>query len=237
MRRPNWTEEESLLLAQLIEERKEIIKRKCHSAATSMAKRQAWEEIAQTINIGFPQYQRTVADCEDLSPTQLSDVTQIVLSVMNLSVRMDEEMKDPSILLLSETQQSYEEEGSLCNTEPLTENGHHESTGIRLGDPFDCPEEHKLSFYNSLHHSPVLSMGGHSMTVNAAMPVVPLTLPRSIAATPPSPGPSQHTMPQERMDLEVSVLRRQEAVLKLQEEYYSLKIKLLKKQNGIYAKD
>lgn len=35
---------------------------------------------------------------------------------------------------------------------------------------------------------------------------------------------------QERMDLEMSVLRRQEAVLKLQEEYYTLKIKLLKKQ-------
>ena len=44
---------------------------------------------------------------EDLSPAQLSDVTQIVLSVMNLSDRMDEEMKDPSILLLSETQQRY----------------------------------------------------------------------------------------------------------------------------------
>ena len=63
MRRPNWTDEESLLLAQLIEERKEIIRRKCSAGVTSLAKRQAWEEIAQTINIGFPQYQRTVADC------------------------------------------------------------------------------------------------------------------------------------------------------------------------------
>ncbi|KAL6111758.1 uncharacterized protein ACO6RY_08668 [Pungitius sinensis] len=32
------------------------------------------------------------------------------------------------------------------------------------------------------------------------------------------------------MDLEMSVLRRKEAVLKLQEEYYTLKIKLMKKQ-------
>ena len=63
MRRPNWTDEESLLLAQLIEERKEIIRRKCSAGVTSLAKRQAWEEIAHTINIGFPQYQRTVADC------------------------------------------------------------------------------------------------------------------------------------------------------------------------------
>ncbi|CAL8337868.1 unnamed protein product [Lota lota] len=262
MRRPNWTDEESLLLAQLIEERKEIIRRKCSAGVTSLAKRQAWEEIAQTINIGFPQYQRTVADCtkkwenllaksrneikrqrmhigEDLSPTQLSDVTQIVLSVMNLSDRMDEEMKDPSILLLSETQQSFDEESNLCNT-PLTENGHHscnESTTIRLSDPFDSPEEQKVSFYNSVHHSPVMNIGNHGMTVNTtSIPVAPLTLPRTIS-TPASPHTSQHTTLQDRMDLEMSVLRRQEAVLKLQEEYYSLKIKLLKKQNGMYSKD
>lgn len=43
--------------------------------------------------------------------------------------------------------------------------------------------------------------------------------------------PSVHcTTSQERMDLEMSVLKRQEAVLKLQEEYYTLKIKMMKKQ-------
>ncbi|XP_065135689.1 uncharacterized protein [Paramisgurnus dabryanus] len=41
----------------------------------------------------------------------------------------------------------------------------------------------------------------------------------------PSPPPSQST---EKADLKMSVLRRQEKVLKLQEEYYSLKIKYLK---------
>lgn len=35
---------------------------------------------------------------------------------------------------------------------------------------------------------------------------------------------------QERVDLEMSVLRRQDAVLKLQEEYYTLKIKMIKKK-------
>lgn len=35
---------------------------------------------------------------------------------------------------------------------------------------------------------------------------------------------------QERVDLEMSVLRRQDAVLKLQEEYYTLKLKRIKKQ-------
>ena len=135
---------------------------------------------------------------------------------------------------------SFDEESHLCNT-PLTENGHHscaESATIRLSDPFDSAEEQKVSFYNSVHHSPVMNLANHGMTsVNAtAMPVAPLTLPRAIS-TPASPHTSQHTTLQERMDLELSVLRRQEAVLKLQEEYYSLKIKLLKKQNGMYAKD
>ncbi|KAL6111757.1 uncharacterized protein ACO6RY_08668 [Pungitius sinensis] len=46
-----------------------------------------------------------------------------------------------------------------------------------------------------------------------------------------SPPPAANcTALQERMDLEMSVLRRKEAVLKLQEEYYTLKIKLMKKQ-------
>lgn len=49
----------------------------------------------------------------------------------------------------------------------------------------------------------------------------------SCSASPPS---VQCTTLQERMDLEMSVLRRQEAVLKLQEEYYTLKIKMMKKQ-------
>lgn len=35
---------------------------------------------------------------------------------------------------------------------------------------------------------------------------------------------------QERIDLEMSVLRRQDAVLKLQEEYYTLKIKKIRKE-------
>lgn len=51
-----------------------------------------------------------------------------------------------------------------------------------------------------------------------------------LAAPCPSSSPSQHfTTFQERVDLEMSVLRRQDAVLKLQEEYYTLKIKMIKK--------
>lgn len=52
-----------------------------------------------------------------------------------------------------------------------------------------------------------------------------------LAAPCPTSSPSLHfSTLQERVDLEMSVLRRQDAVLKLQEEYYTLKIKMIKKQ-------
>jgi len=59
------------------------------------------------------------------------------------------------------------------------------------------------------------------------LPVSGEHLSTSCSTSPPS---AHCTISQERMDLEVSVLRRQEAVLKLQQEYYTLKIKLMKKQ-------
>lgn len=62
-RRPNWTDQECLLLAHLMEERKEIIRGKCSTGISIQDKRQAWEEIAQAINNAFPQIQRTVSDC------------------------------------------------------------------------------------------------------------------------------------------------------------------------------
>lgn len=62
-RRPNWTDQECLLLAQLMQERKDIIRGKCSTGVLIMDKRQAWEEIAQHINSAFPQIQRTVSDC------------------------------------------------------------------------------------------------------------------------------------------------------------------------------
>jgi len=62
-RRPNWTDQESLLLAQLIQERKEIVRGKNSTGVSIQDKRHAWEEIVQTINDAFPQGQRTVSDC------------------------------------------------------------------------------------------------------------------------------------------------------------------------------
>lgn len=62
-RRPNWTDQECLLLAQLMQDKKAIIRGKCSTGVSTQDKRQAWEEIAQVINRTFPQIQRTVSDC------------------------------------------------------------------------------------------------------------------------------------------------------------------------------
>lgn len=62
-RRPNWTDQECLLLAQLMQEKKAKIRGKCSTGVSAQDKRQAWEEIAQAINTTFPQIQRTISDC------------------------------------------------------------------------------------------------------------------------------------------------------------------------------
>lgn len=62
-RRSNWTEQECLLLAQLVEEKKNIIRGKCSTGVSTQDKRNAWEVIAQNINTAFPQIQRSVSDC------------------------------------------------------------------------------------------------------------------------------------------------------------------------------
>lgn len=62
-RRPNWTDQECLFLAQLVQEKKNIIRGKCSTGVSTQDKRNAWEDIAQTINTTFPQIQRTVSDC------------------------------------------------------------------------------------------------------------------------------------------------------------------------------
>ena len=63
-RKPNWTEEQCLLLAQLVEEHKAILKGKFGPGVTARDKKQTWERIAQTINGSFPLLVRTNEDCE-----------------------------------------------------------------------------------------------------------------------------------------------------------------------------
>lgn len=63
-RKPNWTEEQGLLLAQLVNEHKGMLRGKFGPTVTSQGKRRAWDTISQTINACFPLVVRTGDDCE-----------------------------------------------------------------------------------------------------------------------------------------------------------------------------
>ncbi|XP_041813560.1 uncharacterized protein LOC121621231 isoform X1 [Chelmon rostratus] len=249
-RRPNWTDQECLLLAQLMQERKGIIRGRCSTGVSILDKRQAWEEIAHAINTAFPQMQRTGSDCnkkwenllaksreeikrqkrqagtEGLSLDQFSTVTQLVISVMNLSDMLQQERKDSSISELVETQQNSGDEDDYDHTIDEKFSNKHPLTELDLpsySDPAASPAKQKMTFTN-VPKSLAVEFSSHraaGFTVSAEQLDTPCST---------SP-PSVHCATlRERMDLEMSVLRRQEAVLKLQEEYYTLKIKLMKKQ-------
>lgn len=88
-------------------------------------------------------------------------------------------------------------------------------------DPSTSPAEQKIAAFTHVSKSLAVQFSTPHATVTREHSDTPCL----------SSQPSVHsTTLQERMDLEMSVLRRQEAVLKLQEEYYTLKIKLMKKQ-------
>ncbi|XP_053299519.1 uncharacterized protein LOC128458639 [Pleuronectes platessa] len=251
-RRPNWTDQECLLLAQLMQERREIIRGKCSTGISVQDKRQAWEEITQSINAAFPQIQRTVSDCnkkwenllaksreeikrqgrqadkdEGMCLEEFSTVTQIVISVMNLSDMLQQDREDSSVSDFVETpQNSCDQNGNdhrsdegFPNKRPLTD---HEF--LSYPHSSNSPAEQKFSAFTNIPKSLAVQFS----TPHAAI----FTASGEHSYTPGSTSPtSVHcTALQERVDLEMSVLRRQEAVLKLQEEYYTLKIKLMKKK-------
>lgn len=92
-------------------------------------------------------------------------------------------------------------------------------------DPSTSPPEQKITPFSLIPKSLVAQYSNHHAAVLTASGE---QLDTSTCST--SSPSMQCTTLQERMDLEMSVLRKQEAVLKLQEEYYRLKIHLMKKK-------
>ncbi|XP_029948386.1 myb/SANT-like DNA-binding domain-containing protein 3 isoform X2 [Salarias fasciatus] len=201
-RRPNWTDEESLLLATLLQDKKDVIRGKSSTGVLPQDRKQAWEEIAKTINDTFPESHRTVLDCNrkwenllakakeeikrkrrDANQTEVpslnnfSAVSQIVISVMNFSETL---LKDD---------------------------------WIHKPGPDKNEKEHTTNKKVTNRHSVLTNSEGdpEDSCLTSVQSVQCRTL-------------------QERRDLEMSVLRRQETVLRLQEEYYTLKLKMMKKQ-------
>ena len=62
-RKPNWTEDESLSLVRLVDDKKDIIRGKFGGAITHRMKKEAWVLISDEINSTFSNA-RTPQDCE-----------------------------------------------------------------------------------------------------------------------------------------------------------------------------
>ncbi|CAL8254485.1 unnamed protein product [Boreogadus saida] len=63
-RKANWSQDQLLLLAQFVLERRGVIKGRFGAGVTSKKKREAWEEIRVNINASFPAVRRSTDDCE-----------------------------------------------------------------------------------------------------------------------------------------------------------------------------
>ncbi|KAJ7993491.1 hypothetical protein DPEC_G00272970 [Dallia pectoralis] len=207
-RKPNWTEEQCLLLARLVDEHKAILKGKFGPGVTARGKKQIWERIAQTINGAFPLLMRTREDCEKRwyvlqskareeiaahkrgssrtgggqPAKQLSQVTQTVFNIFghsDTSITGLKEETDSSMIQLVVLQK--------CSPEPSAEDWGPSTS--QMGD----------------------------------------TKPEASHSLPSAPTPS---LMDKKLEIEMDVLNQQKIVLRLQEEYYKLKIELLKNKTN-----
>lgn len=194
-RRPNWTEDESLLLAKLLREKKDVIRGKSSSGVLPQERKQAWEEISKTINNTFPETQRTVSDCskkwENLLAKAKEEIKRVKRDMGQTEVQSLENYSAVSQIVISVMNFSE----TLLNEEWICKSGCEKMRNDHANDETVPKSEERLD---------------------------------ASCWTPWQPAHSRTA--QERLDLEMSVLRRQERVLKLQEEYYTLKIKMMKKQ-------
>ncbi|RVE72552.1 hypothetical protein OJAV_G00039910 [Oryzias javanicus] len=246
-RKPNWTDQECLLLAQLIQKKQNIVRGKQSTGVSFQDKRIAWKEIVQAINEAFPQVQRTVSDCnkkwenllakareeikrqsnkeEEMLFEKLSAVTQIVISVLNLPEKKLQKNKKIYNKVIYDSSDESEDgkstEEDITSKQALIE--------VEISDPEPDPDpdpsitpEHETASTNTLN-SPARQLASPPAEVLSDSDV---QSPCSSSSSPPRRPAAQ----QEKLDLEMSVLRRQDKILKLQEEYYTLKIKLLKNQ-------
>ncbi|CAL8259532.1 unnamed protein product [Arctogadus glacialis] len=129
-RKANWSQDQLLLLAQFVLERRGVIKGRFGAGVTSKKKREAWEEISVNINASFPAVCRSTDDCEKRwyalqsqcrfeiadhkravaatgggpAPKPLSPVASVVYAVLgsDISITGLEGAADPAVDLLKE---------------------------------------------------------------------------------------------------------------------------------------
>ncbi|XP_062853641.1 uncharacterized protein si:dkey-6e2.2 [Trichomycterus rosablanca] len=202
-RKPNWSVEQKLLLVQLVKARREGLltgRHSCRETATN--RRWAWDEIAEEISTAHPDVPRTGKECERHWFVEHAKAREAMVTQRTPKVTNPVTKLVLEILRLQEKDTEHK----------------------------DRLEDDSTSFHEEEEEQLEMKYVPNTVTpfINIELPINHTNY-SSEDVTPASatclPSPSA-----EKRELEISVLRRQERVLQLQEEYYSLKIKHLKAQ-------
>ncbi|TWW80066.1 uncharacterized protein LOC130532368 [Takifugu flavidus] len=202
-RKPNWTEEQCLLLAQLVEENKGVLRRKFGSRITAQAKRQTWERIARRISASFPLLLRTSNECEKRWYVLQSKTRAVVAAHKRASSQSEGGSPAKQLSQVSETVSGVLEKSETSNTRLKEEIDGSLIQLVELPQSSGPKDEPEPS--TSLAHA----------------------RPETAPAPPPAPSPTPSLL-EKKLEAEIDVLMQQKKVLSLREEYYRLKIEHLK---------
>ncbi|KAM9483084.1 uncharacterized protein Hap1MRO34_008125 isoform 1-T2 [Clarias gariepinus] len=199
-RKPNWSTEQKLLLVQLVKARREGLLTGRHSCReTATNRRWAWDEIAEEISTAYPDVPRTGKECERHWFIEQAKAREALVSQKSPTEHINPVTKLVlEILKLQKKDTDFRAEEDSTSCQEEEEEQMEVKYVPTTVTPFINIE---LPLNNTTNNS------------EDNVPVSPIC--------PLSPSAEKKT-------LEISVLRRQERVLQLQEEYYSLKIKQLK---------
>ncbi|KAL0964176.1 hypothetical protein UPYG_G00320240 [Umbra pygmaea] len=218
-RKPNWREEDTLLLAELVEQRKHVIKGKFSSTLTSADKKNAWDEISRYLNTSQISCNPSPSDCEKkwyniLSKSRseiaafksnilrtgggppgkplsaLCEVVQRILGEDNVAISGVEGSQDPAAMKLEMLTQSHNE------------------------DAGESPEPASLN-RGALHATPALD-------------VLPSTSSQVCSVV--DDGTAEDPLPDDLQALRKEKLKLQIKVLRLQHENYTLALKRRKQE-------
>nr|XP_033489933.1 uncharacterized protein LOC117261645 [Epinephelus lanceolatus] len=212
-RKPNWTKEQCLLLAQLISEHKSVLRGKFSPSVTVQAKKQAWDTIAQQINASFPLVVRTSEDCEKRWYVLQSKAKEEIAAQKREASRTGGGPPSKQLSQVAET---------VFDILGQSEVG---ITGLREGIDSSMLQaiEMQQCMERSEEPGPSTSQVYDHQT-ESSLPAAAAQTP-SLPAAPAAPTPS---LQDRRLELTMDVLTQQKRVLCLQEEYYRLKIQFLK---------
>ncbi|TSZ40537.1 hypothetical protein Baya_14253 [Bagarius yarrelli] len=201
-RKPNWSTEQKLLLVQLVKAKREGLLTGRHSCReTASSRRWAWDEIAEEISTAYPDVPRTGKECERHWFIEQAKARETLLNQNSPAKHLSPVTK--LVLEILKLQKKDTEFGDRLEEDNAScQVGVAQQTEVKY---VPAPVSPLINVEMPLNHT-----NHNSENNTSASPICPL-----------SPITEKNT-------LEISVLRRQERVLQLQEEYYSLKIKHLK---------